>query len=236
MLTGLGVEIHQHVHVTHVDERGVETDAEDPALRRIDARTKFWAAGVEGAPLGRLIAERTGAETDRGGRVRVAPDCTVPGNPEIFVVGDLMDLGGLPGVAEVAMQSGRHAATTIRRRLGGDDAPRPFRYRDLGSMAAISRFNAVVTVGPLKASGFVGWVMWLFVHLMFLTGFKNRVAVLFNWLVAFVGRGRPQRTITAQQVLARQALRERARDDLAHGGTAGPGYRSSPDASGAPRP
>ncbi|MGX6449554.1 NAD(P)/FAD-dependent oxidoreductase, partial [Patulibacter sp. S7RM1-6] len=222
-LRGLGVEIHQRTHVTGVDETGVDTDSDDPALRRIQARTKFWAAGVEASPLGRRLVAGTDAQVDRSGRVLVAPDCTVPGRPEVFVVGDLMKLGDLPGVAEVAMQSGRHAAETIRRRLAGDHAPRPLRYRDLGSMAAISRFSAVATVGPLKATGFVGWVMWLFVHLMFLTGFKNRISVLYSWIIAFVGRGRPQRTITAQQVLARKALRDQAREELARRGAAAPG-------------
>jgi NADH:ubiquinone reductase (H+-translocating) len=132
----------------------------------------------------------------------VLPDCTLPGHPEVFVVGDLMGLDQLPGVAEVAMQSGQYAANTILRRLG-DEKDRPFRYRDLGTMATIARFRAVVFIGRIRVAGFVGWLLWLVVHLAFLTGFKNRFAAVANWLVAFVGRGRRQRTITEQQIFAR---------------------------------
>ena len=205
-LTSKGVEIHLGVMVTGVDAEGIDTNASELTLRRIPARTKIWAAGVAAAPLGRIAAAATGAGTDRAGRVQVQPDCTIAGYPEIFVVGDLMSLDKLPGVAEVAMQSARHAAATIGRRLRGDSRERPFRYRDLGTMATISRFRAVATVGPLRLSGFPGWLAWLFVHLMFLTGFKNRAAVLVNWLIAFVGHGRPQRAITSQQVFARVSL------------------------------
>ena len=116
-LERMGVEIHLGAMVTGIDERGVDTNAEDPRLRRIEAATKIWAAGVEASPLGRMVAEAAGARIDRAGRVHVRPDCTLPGRPEVFVVGDLMSLDGLPGVAQVAIQSGRHAAETIIRRL-----------------------------------------------------------------------------------------------------------------------
>jgi NADH dehydrogenase len=207
-LRAIGIEIHTGAAVTHVDELGLETSSPDPALRRIAAATKIWAAGVQASPLGRLLAEKTGAEADRAGRVKVEPDLTLAGHPEIFVVGDLMSLDGLPGVAQVAIQSGRHAALAITRRLAGDTTPRPFRYRDLGTMATISRFRALAAVGPVRSAGFAAWLLWLVVHVVGLTGFKNRVAALFNWLVAFLGRGRPQRVITAQQVFARHALEQ----------------------------
>jgi NADH dehydrogenase len=197
-LERLGVEVRLGSRVVGVDARGV--DVEDG---RIEARTKIWAAGVQASPLGRLLGERAGAKVDRSGRVEVRPDCTLPGHPEVFVVGDLMALNDLPGVAEVAMQSGHHAARTIVRRLRGRPT-KPFRYLDLGTMATISRFRAVVSIGRLRIAGFVGWLMWLVVHLAFMTGFKNRVATLANWAVAFVGRGRRQRAITKQQVLARR--------------------------------
>jgi NADH dehydrogenase len=196
-LERLGVEIRLGAAVVGVDGQGL-----DVAGGRIEARTKIWAAGVQASSLGRLLAEQVGAAVDRSGRVQVQPDCSVPGHPEVFVVGDLMALDGLPGVAEVAMQSGQHAAQTITRRLEGRD-PEPFRYRDLGTMATISRFRAVVSLGRLQFAGFVGWLMWLVVHLAFLTGFKNRLAAIANWAVAFLGRGRRQRTITKQQTLAR---------------------------------
>jgi NADH dehydrogenase len=209
-LERMGVEIHLGAMVTGVDERGIDTDADDPRLHRIEAATKIWAAGVEASPLGRTVAEAAGAGVDRAGRVQVRPDCSLPGRPEVFVIGDLMALDGLPGVAQVAMQSGRHAAGTIMRRLGGDTSESPFRYRDKGTMATISRFHAIAAVGRLRVSGFAGWLLWLAVHLFSLTGFKNRVAVLGNWAIAFLGRGRPQRAITAQQVFGRLASDEQA--------------------------
>ena len=122
----------------------------------------------------------------------------------MFVVGDMMALNGLPGVAEVAMQSGIHAARTIKRsRIGGDSTAKPFAYRDLGSMATISRFRAIVSFKGIKVGGFIGWLMWAFVHLTFLTGFKNRWIALFKWLSAFVGKLPDERTITMHQVSAR---------------------------------
>ena len=147
------------------------------------------------------MADATGATVNRGGHVQVQPDCTVPGHPEIFVVGDVMALDHLPGLAEVAMQSGAHAGHTIARRLRGQNHANAFKYRDLGTMATISRFRAVAAIGPIRLWGFIGWLAWLFVHLVFLTGFKNRVATLANWTVAFIGRGRPERTITVRQAL-----------------------------------
>jgi NADH:ubiquinone reductase (H+-translocating) len=196
-LERLGVEIRLGTRVTGVDATGLDLGDD-----RLEAHTRIWAAGVEASSLGRMVAERAGAGVDRAGRVEVAPDCSVPGHREVFVVGDLMALDGLPGLAEVAMQSGHHAARTIARGLRGHP-PEPFRYRDLGTMATICRFRAVVTLGRLQVGGFIGWLMWLVVHLAFLTGFKNRVSAVANWTVAFVGRGRRQRTITARQVLGR---------------------------------
>ena len=175
-------------------------------VERLAAITKIWSAGVQASPLGSMLAAQARVEPTRTGQVPVEPDCTLPGHPEVFVVGDLMALDGLPGLAEVAMQSGRHAAAEIRRRLDGDAEPRPFRYRDLGSLAAVSRYYAIGSVGRVRVWGFAGWLLWLVVHLTFLTGFKNRVSALFHWTISFFGRSRPERTITAQQVFARQAL------------------------------
>jgi NADH dehydrogenase len=205
-LLAMGVEVYVRTMVMGMDERGIDTNAEDPRLRRIEAATKIWAAGVAASPLGRLLAEASGTKVDRAGRVNVERDCTLPGHPEVFVIGDLMSLDLLPGVAQVAIQSGRHAAHTVLRRLAGDATPRPFRYRDRGTMATISRFRAVAALGRLRVTGSVAWILWLAVHLLALTGFKNRVAVLANWAIAFLGRGRGQRVITTQQVFARHAL------------------------------
>ncbi len=206
-LEKLGVEVRLHNRVTGVDAGGLDVDV-DGVPERIDAFTKIWAAGVQASPLGATLGRQSGAEVDRAGRVAVLPDCTLPGHPEVFVVGDMMSLDRLPGVAEVAMQSGIHAARTIARRVKGDQGQRPFRYHDLGTMATIARFKAVAYVGRLRFSGFIGWLAWLVVHLAFLTGFKNRISAVANWAVAFLGRGRRQRTITEQQVFARTRLAE----------------------------
>ena len=205
-LSGMGVEIHVGTLVAVVDADGIDTNADDPELRRIEAATKIWAAGVEASPLGRVLAEAAGADVDRAGRVKVNSDLTLPGRPEVFVVGDLMSFDGLPGVAQVAIQSGRHAAATIKRRLSGEAGSRPFRYRDRGSLATISRFRAVGTIGRLRVAGFPAWLLWLLVHLVWLTGFKNRVLVLAHWTIAFLSRGRTERAITDQQVFGRQPL------------------------------
>jgi NADH:ubiquinone reductase (H+-translocating) len=202
----LNVELHMSSIVTRVDRTGVVIkQGEDE--RRIPARTKVWAAGVQASPLAKMLGEASGAEVDRAGRVSVLPDCTLPGHPEVFAIGDMMSLDELPGVAEVAMQQGIHAASTIRRGLRGEGS-KPFRYRDLGSMATISRFRAVVSFRRIRLSGFVGWLAWLFVHLAFLTGFKNRLATIPRWAFTFIGNGRPQRTTTLQQVVARVAIEE----------------------------
>jgi NADH dehydrogenase len=142
--------------------------------------------------------------------VKVEDDCTLPGHPEVFVIGDLMSLRNLPGVSQVALQSGRHAADSIRRRLAGDTSRRPFRYRDYGSMATISRFRALAAIGRMRLAGFPAWVCWLFVHLAALTGFRHRLSVFFNWTVGLLGGGRAERVITLQQVFARQVMAGRA--------------------------
>ena len=201
-LEQLGVDVRLHTTVTGVDWTGLDIKHNDQD-GRIEAYTKIWAAGVQASPLGKTLADQSAISVDRAGRVPVQPDATLPGHPEVFIVGDLMHLDDLPGVAEVAMQSGIHAARTITRRINGDTRQRPFRYRDLGTMATIARFRAVVFIGRWRFSGPVGWLMWLVVHLAFLTGFKNRIAAVANWAVAFLGHDRRQRTITEQQVFAR---------------------------------
>jgi NADH dehydrogenase len=169
----------------------------------------MWAAGVSASPLGALLAQQSGAELDRAGRVQVGDDLTLPGHSEVFVVGDMSGRPGLPGVAQVAIQGGRYAAKHIRDDARGRPrSTRPFRYVDKGSMATISRFRAVASVGKVQLSGFLAWLMWLVVHLVYLIGFKNRLTTLLHWTVSFVGRGRSERTITLQQIVARTALAE----------------------------
>jgi NADH dehydrogenase, FAD-containing subunit len=165
-----------------------------------------WAAGVEASPLGRVLAKATGAEVDRAGRVIVNPDLTVADHPEIFVLGDMMSFPGVPGVAQGAIQSARFAADVILARLSGHTAPTKFEYHDKGSMATISRFKAVVSVGKLKLSGFIAWLAWCFLHLLYIVGFKSQVSTLVNWFVSFISGARSQRTTTNQQMVARLAL------------------------------
>jgi NADH:ubiquinone reductase (H+-translocating) len=197
-LEKLGIELHFGAMVTGMDKDGVEVTTSAGETLRIDAATKVWAAGTRANPLGQQLADVTGVELDRAGRVKVAPDCTVPNYPDIFVVGDLMALNDLPGVAEVAMQSGAFAAHTIKHRIKGQPTKKEFHYHDLGSLAAISRFRAVAKIGPIKVGGLIGWLLWLFVHLAFLTGFKNRFGALARWSVSFVGRGRYERALVGR--------------------------------------
>jgi len=201
-LLRLGVDVRLRTMVTGVGPSGLDVEHEGEK-GRIEAYTKIWSAGVAASPLGVTLAEQSGTTVDRAGRVPVEADCSLPGHPEVFVIGDLMALDRLPGVAEVALQSGLHAARTITRRVHGDTSRRPFRYRDLGTMATIARYQAVAYIGRWHVTGAAAWVMWLVVHLVFLTGFKNRVSALANWAAAFLGRDRRQRTITEQQVFAR---------------------------------
>ena len=205
-LEGLGVEVQLGAMVVDVDERGLELQDKDGTRRRIDAVTKVWAAGVQASPLARTLAEQTGAPLDRAGRIGVNPDLTLPGHPEVFVVGDMIALDNLPGVAQVAIQGAKYAAKEIRNRVEGKAPQAPFKYFDKGSMATISRFRAVALVGRLRLTGFLAWLMWLAVHLVYITGFKNRVTALLHWFVSFIGRGRSERTSTEQQIFARAAL------------------------------
>ena len=193
--------------VVDVDAFGVVVRKPDGTTERTESRTKIWAAGVQASPLAGLLATASGAQTDRPGRIEVLPDCSLPGHPEVFAVGDMMALDKLPGVAEVAMQSGIHAANTIKRRLAGKESV-PFKYRDFGSVATISRFRAVASVKGMRFSGFAGWVVWLVVHITFLTGFKNRFQALLHWANTFIGGRRAERTITFRQALGRVAIDE----------------------------
>jgi NADH dehydrogenase len=209
-LRAMGVEIHVGTVVTGVDDQGINTNSTESQVRRIDAATKIWAAGVQASRLGAILADESGVELDPVGRVKVEADCTLPGHPEVFVVGDLMSLDALPGVTQVAMQSGSHAAQTIVRRLAGDHTLRRFRYSDSGTIAIIARLRAVAMVGPLRVAGFPAWVLWLAVRLAGLVGFKNRVSVMFAWTAAFLGRERTPRIVRRQQVFEGDALEVRA--------------------------
>ncbi len=206
-LRNIDVDIQLNVKVVGVDNTGVDVVDPDGTERRIASRCKVWAAGVSASPLGQQIADQSDAQIDRAGRVLVNPDLTIPGHPEVFVIGDMMALDKLPGVAQVAMQGGKHAAGQIVRRLRGEPTGQPFRYFDKGSMATISRFHAVASVGKrVRMAGFLAWVMWLGVHLLYLVGFKNRFTTVLHWAVSFIARGRSQRTTTRQQIVARTLM------------------------------
>jgi NADH dehydrogenase len=199
-LDTLGVEQHMGSIVTHVDEGYVLVRAHDGTQTRYDAGTVLWTAGVEAPPVAEALAAATGAQRDRAGRILVEKNLTIPDHPEISVLGDMMSLDKLPGVAEVAMQSGLYAGNRVRHRISGHVEEKPFRYHDLGSAAYISRGRAVVSAGPLQVGGFAGWVIWLFIHIAFLTGYRNRVGALFTWWFAFTRDIRRERTFTTQQI------------------------------------
>ena len=188
-LEGLGVQVWTGSPVTGVDEGGVALGGD-----RIAARTVVWAAGVQASPLARSL----GAPLDRAGRVRVAPDLSVPGWPSVFVVGDLaaleQDGRPVPGVAPAAIQMGDHAARNVVRSLRGEPL-RPFRYRDKGSLATIGRRRAVAVIGALRLSGLAAWLAWLGIHIFFLIGFRNRFVVLFTWAWAYLTYDRSARLI-----------------------------------------
>jgi NADH dehydrogenase len=193
-LETLGVELHMGVHVTNVRREGVTISPKNGGPdEEYAARTVLWTAGVEAVPFARRVADVLGATSDHSGRIAVDADLTVPGHPEVFVVGDLVGRDDLPGVAENAMQGGLHAAACIRRDLDG--RPRkPYRYRDLGSAAYISRGHALLQAGPVKLTGYLGWFGWGFIHIAFLTGVQNRVSTLATWLSAIARANRTDRT------------------------------------------
>ncbi len=205
-LEKLGVEVELGGMVTGVDERGLVVQDKNGTKRRLEAVTKIWAAGVQASPLTKTLSEQSGATLDRSGRIGVNPDLTLPGHPEVFVVGDMIALNNLPGVAQVAIQGAKYAAKEIKGRINGKAPQEPFKYFDKGSMATISRFDAVAMVGKLRISGLIAWLMWLGVHLIYLTGFKNQVTALLHWTVTFLSNDRSERTATEQQIFARRAL------------------------------
>ena len=196
ILERLGVELHMGVHVTDVRYDGVTvTPKADGSPEDFAARTVLWTAGVEAVPFARHIAKVLDAKSDHAGRIAVEADLSVPGHPEIFVIGDLVGRDHLPGVAENAMQGGIHAAACIRRDLAGKPR-RSYRYRDLGSAAYISRGHALLQAGPVKLAGFVGWLGWGLIHIAFLTGLENRVSTLATWLGTIARARRTDRTFT----------------------------------------
>lgn len=188
-LTNSGVEVLLGTFVTDIEFGKVTVKDKEGVERRIAAETVVWSAGVQAGGFAKLLAEATGCETDRAGRLLINADLTVGGHADIYAIGDMTSLNGYPGQSPVAMQEGRHAADIIRRKK----APgAPFKYWDKGSMAVISRFSAVVKLNDhITFRGVIAWTMWLAVHLLYLVGFRNRFAAVASWLIAFIGTGRP---------------------------------------------
>jgi NADH dehydrogenase len=191
-LLALGVRVRAGVAVSAMDAEGVELASGE----RIAAKTVLWAAGVKASPLGAML----GAELDRAGRVMVTAKCRLPGRPEVFVLGDMAALQGmpLPGVAPVAMQQGRYVADAIGSALLGQDFA-PFVYVNKGNLATIGRAKAIADFGTVQLSGWVAWILWLFIHIMYLVGFRNRVQVFVNWAFQYLTFNRGARLITGDQ-------------------------------------
>ena len=202
-LIQLGVRPMAHARVVAIDEHGVTVEKQGGTVERIATHTVLWAAGVRASRMGKVLADRAGAQLDKAGRVIVEPDLSIKGHPEIHVIGDLAlfthQTGKpLPGVAPVAMQQGRYVADLIRKRLRGESVP-PFRYFNKGNLATIGRNKAVADFGRLQLSGFLAWFTWVFVHLMYLVEFENRMLVLVEWVYNYITRNRGARLITQQR-------------------------------------
>jgi NADH dehydrogenase len=196
-LEQLGITVMTGAMAESIDDEGITTKDGD----RVEARTIIWAAGVQASPLARELAEATGAETDRKGRIKVNPaDCSVTGN--IFAIGDMVNLDDLPGIAEPAIQEGHHVARVIKARLQGREA-KPFRYLDLGTMATISPGDAVADIKKLRLKGVIGKAAWAVVHIAFLVGWRNRAAVLTQWAWNIV-TGRRAQPIILEPVQAKE--------------------------------
>lgn len=200
LVSRLGVEVVKNEFVTSINEQGISFKRGDHA-EHLPARTVLWAGGVTTTAFGRQLAQRTNAETDPSGRIKVAPDLTIPGYPDIFVIGDLAHVAGengkpIPGVAQPAIQGGAYAAKVIRARIAGQPAPPPFRYFNKGDMAVIGRAAAVANIFGMHFAGAFAWLIWLFVHLMYIVEFQNRVLVFIQWGFEYLTFSRGARLIT----------------------------------------
>jgi NADH dehydrogenase len=206
VIQGMGIEVKLDCHVTDIqaDHVMIKPDGGKAPPQRVDTHTVVWAAGVKASPLGKAIAAAAGVETDRAGRPTVNPDCSLGNHPNVFVIGDLASFKGpdgkpLPGLAPVAMQQGQYVAEVIARRIKGESPKGPFRYWDKGSMATIGRAQAVGESMGFRFTGYIAWLAWLFIHIMYLTRFENRMLVLFQWFWNYVTRNRTARLITGER-------------------------------------
>jgi NADH dehydrogenase len=215
-LIKLGVRSLLNVRVVGVDSEGVTVHNEGGGEERIAAKTILWAAGVTASEFAKVIADRTGAELDRGGRIFVDEYCSLPGHPEIFVAGDMAHFKGkdgkpLPGVAPTAIQQGRYVASVIRKRIQGKNVE-PFRYHDKGSLAVIGRASAVAQFPRVRFEGLVAWLLWLFIHLMYLVNFQNRIVVFIRWGFNYFTYNRNARLITGEPEGAVKNREENAKE------------------------
>jgi NADH:ubiquinone reductase (H+-translocating) len=204
LVTRLGVEVRKNTFVTDIDAHGLSYKHGD-TTGRLDAKTILWTGGVNTTPFGRRLAERTSAETDKSGKLKVLPDLTIPNFPDIFVVGDLAYVVGkdgklVPGVAQPAIQEGHYTAKAILARLKGQPKPPPFHYFNKGDMAVIGRAAAVADIFGIHISGLLAWVTWLFIHLMYIVQFQSRVQVFIQWGFEYLTFSRGARLITGSAI------------------------------------
>jgi NADH:ubiquinone reductase (H+-translocating) len=215
-LEKMGVEIRTGTLAVGMDDRSVTVKGPD-GEETIRTRTRIWAAGVAASPLAKLLAGASGAGTDRAGRIEVNPDCSLPGHPDVFAIGDMVSLNKLPGIAQPAMQEGKYVGKLIKGRLSGDQNVEPFKYFDKGSMATIGYKSAVADAFGMKVTGFLAYVMWGFIHVLYLIGWGNRLGTLYTWLRALVfSKNRGHRIITFEQA-SEQAQEHRAFNRAADG-------------------
>jgi NADH dehydrogenase len=208
-LSRLGVVVQTKTLVTNI-ENDIVTLKQEDGVKEIASKTVLWAAGVKASAMGKVLAERTGAECDRAGRVVVEPDLSIKGHPNIFVIGDLANFSHqngkpLPGVAPVAKQEGEYVATLVQQRLKGNILP-PFSYVDRGSLAMIGQNSAVVDLGFIKLKGFFAWLFWLVIHIYFLVEFNNKIVVTIQWAWNYFTRNRGARLITGQESLTQLGI------------------------------
>jgi NADH dehydrogenase len=207
-LAKMGVEVRVNTAATAMTDDSITINGPE-GQERIAARTKIWAAGVQASPLAKMLAAATNSQTDRAGRVTVLPDCTLPGHPDVFAIGDMVSLNGLPGVAQPAMQEGKYVGSVIRARLRGNGTVAPFKYFDKGSMATIGHNAAVAHAFGMRFTGPLGYLMWGFIHVLYLIGWGNRIRTLYSWIrsLSFTHQ-RGERIITFEQ--ARHELTDAA--------------------------
>jgi NADH dehydrogenase len=226
-LEKMGVEVRLNTLAVDMDHESITVKGPN-GLETIRTRTRIWAAGVQASPLGKILAEKTGAETDRAGRVAVNPDCTLPGHPEVFAIGDMALLNKLPGVAQPAIQEGKYVGKVIKARLARDTDIKPFKYFDKGTMATIGHKAAVADAFGRKFTGLIAYLMWGFIHVLYLIGWGNRLGTIYTWARAlYLSKNRGHRIITYEQ-----ASHKVAEDRTSFGRPAPIMPRSGPAAGG----